>query len=117
MEDLDMRTNRHNPTYTIDHSAARSFRHSVERAMQNEIKHLREQCSRLASINDQLIQEADEQRRSADRHIRVLEDSLRRSRQDVRQKAAQYAVEYMRSVGRVVTVEEVLGVVSDGSKI
>jgi len=108
-----MRTNRHTPTYTIDHSAARSFRYSVERAMQNEIKHLREQCARLESINDQLIQEAGDRRRSAARHIRGLEDSLRRSRQDVRQKAAQYAVEYMRSVGRAVTVEEVLGVAGE----
>jgi|SRR5690625_3175478 len=106
-----MRTNRHNPAYTIDHGAARSFRHSVERAMQAEIAHLREQCARLESINDQLIQEADDRSRVLLRHIKVLEDSLRRSRQDVRQKAAQYAVEYMRSVGRVVTVEEVLGVI------
>src|SRR5690625_5106956 len=104
-----MRTNRHTPTYTIDHGAARSFRHSVERAMQNEIKHLREQCARLESINDRLNHEADERLQSAEQHIMGLKDSLRQSRQDVKQKAAQYAVEYMRSVGRVVTVEEVLG--------
>src|SRR5690625_7509579 len=104
-----MRTNRHTPTYTIDHSAARSFRYSVERAMQNEIKHLREQCARLESINDQLIQEAGDRRRSAARHLRGLEDSLRRSRQDVRQKAAQYAVEKMRSGGREGTIAEILG--------
>ena len=106
-----MRTNRHTPTYTIDHGAARSFRNSVERAMQNEIEHLREQCARLESINDGLNMEADERRRASLRHIKALEDSLRRSRQDVKQKAAQYAVEYLRSVGRVVTVEEVLGVI------
>lgn len=106
-----MRTNRHTPTYTIDHGAARSFRHSAERAMQNEIKHLREQCVRLESINDWLTQEADERSRGLLRHIRALEDSLRRSRQDVRQKAAQYAVDYLRSVGLAVTVEEVLGLV------
>lgn len=106
-----MRTNRHSPAYTIDHGAEQSYRHSVERAMQQEIKHLREQCARLESINDRLNQEADDRRRVLLRHIKVLEDSLRRSRQDVKQKAAQYAVEYMRSVGREVTVEEVLGVI------
>lgn len=108
-----MRTNRHTPTYIIDHGAARSSRHSVERAMQNEIKHLREQCARLESINDQLIQEADDRSRYAARRIRGLKDSLRRSRQDVRQRAAQYAVEYLKSIGREVTVEEVLGVAND----
>lgn len=108
-----MRTKRHTPTYTIDHGAARSIRHSAERAMQNEIKHLREQCARLESINDRLNQEADERHRASARYIRSLEDSLLRSRQDVRQKAAEYAVDYLRSVGRVVTVEEVLGVVND----
>ena len=108
-----MRTNRHNPAYTIDHGAEQSCRHSVERAMQNEIKHLREQCARLESINDRLNQEADERHRASARYIRTLEDSLGRSRQDVRQKAAQYAVDYLRSVGRAVTVEEVLGVVND----
>lgn len=108
-----MRTKRHNPSYTIDHGAARFFRHSVERAMQNEIKHLREQCARLESINDRLNQEADARRRASARYIRGLEDSLRRSRQDVRQKSAEYAVDYLRSIGRVVTVEEVLGVVND----
>lgn len=108
-----MRTKRHTPTYTIDHSAEQSYRHSAERAMQNEIEHLREQCARLESINDRLNQESDERHRVLLRHIRSLEDSLRRSRQDVRQKAAEYAVDYLRSVGRAVTVEEVLGVVND----
>jgi|GEM_PF-6309908 len=102
-----MRTKRHTPTYTIDHGSARSFRHSVERAMQAEIAHLREQCARLESINDRLNQEADERRRALLRYIKAL----RRSRQDVRERAAHYAVEYMRSVGREVTVEEVLGLV------
>jgi len=111
-----MRTNRHNTTYTIDHGAEQSYRHSVERAMQNEIAHLREQCARLESINDQLTQEADDRSRSAARHIRDLEDTLRRSRQDARQKAAQYAVEYLRSVGREVTVEEVLGVIEPNGR-